>query len=95
MLAQHRAHAGPGPPRPAVSHADTSTLADPVRAGPQRAPQLTGAGRVAAVPRAQREILRLAGPVVLPPDGAGKAVVGIGPQRRLLGIGAGGPDTVG
>lgn len=95
VLAQHGPDARPGSLPRHLRAADAPALADPVRAGTQRAAQFPVPRQLAAVPCAQREVLRLARLVVMQPGRAGKAVVGIGPQRRLLRIVARGTDPLG
>lgn len=95
MLAQRGAHPWPGPLAGRLTAANAGALADPVGTGPHRAAQLPAASQVAAVPGAQREVFRLARPVVVQPGRAGKAVSGIGPQGRQLGIAERGADPLG
>jgi hypothetical protein len=71
--------------------AGARALADPVGRRAQRAAQLAGAAQVAAVPRAQREDLPVAGLESGQARRAGEAVVGVRPcrgERRILTGGA-------
>jgi hypothetical protein len=95
MLPQHRADAGPRTAWRQLAAADARAFSDPVGVRPQAAAQLPFSGEVAAVPRAQREILGLTRLVIAQPGRAGKAIIGIGPHRGLLGIPARGADALG
>ncbi len=78
------------------ARAGAHALAEPERAGPQHAAQLTGAGQVPPVPRPQREVLVVAGQVARVRAAArgGEPVVRVRPGGSLLGIEAGGGDPL-
>ena len=95
LLPGRRPAARPGPLARHPRAAQPGALADPVGAGSQRAPQFTAAGQVTAAPCAEREELVVAGLIVARPGQGGKAVIGVGPHRGLLGVVSRGPDLVG